>query len=1055
MKATAIAGATITLAGALLVGASAWALAVADRCEFRKLETAGRYSAGRSRATGKVGRAGGRTPDFLTCDAKFSRKWRRAEKKGIDQCPSSNDEAAIQGFVVQCTDAVAAAFAGGPLPACVGAHALSGLAEPVGFDTSAERAVRAARRAPAGCEDIKLTAAGKYFSCRMRATVEAARAGGRTPDYHTCDARFSRKWRLGETKGMDCASSIDQATIRAFIRQCADGVATGLSSGRLPICQPPAAVDEWPIFNHDHRNSRTNAAEKKISPDNVGRLAPRWRVDGLSGVTSTPAVVDGVVYFGDWSGVFHALRATDGTEIWRRQVGSAIRPSPLVAGDRVYVPESNGTLHAFNRHTGDVVWAVPIDTQPFVSIDSSPALAGNTIVIGVESFEQVIRKPDYAFRGGIVGLDADTGQERWRVYTTENDATAGAGASVWSSAAIDDARKLVFIGTGQAYEQPAGPRTDSLIAIHYETGEVAWVHQFTEGDVFTVAGGGPGPDADVGASPNLFSIGSRDVVGVGQKNGLYHVLDRETGDTVWEVRLTGGSPLGGVMVTAAVHDGVIYVNSNRWRAFGFVATGMHSPLDTSATFALDARDGTVLWETPMPAPMFGAMTYANGVFNHGTSDGTVHALSSEDGTELWSHTPGGGIAGGFSIVGGSLSVGRGFWFSTPPATPNGGLVAYAVPEEHWVGTWSTSPLCLAAARLLGLPASLQFDDQSVRMIIHTSIGGDTVRVKLTNQCGSTPLAIGAAAVGLRDTGARVRPGTDRTLRFGGQSTVAISVGSTVTSDPVELAVPALSDLAITLYLPTETLPSTSHPQAATGYLSGAGDFTKDLDGASFQASVRQWFFLDAVEVLVGGEAGAIVAFGDSIIDGAGSTYDANTRWPDFLARRLVAARQPFGVLNQGINGNRVLNSLLGDSALVRFDRDVLGQAGVKYVILLEGINDIGLGNPDVTADQVIAGYRELIDRAHAAGLKIFGGTLTPAEGNPYPFYESYDESKRLAINQFIRESGAFDAVLDFAAAVSDPVNPARWAAGLSVDALHPSDAGAEVLADAIDLSLFR
>src|SRR5262249_11539740 len=152
---------------------------------------------------------------------------------------------------------------------------------------------------------------------------------------------------------------------------------------------------------------------------------------------------------------------------------------------------------------------------------------------------------------------------------------------------------------------------------------------------------------------------------------------------------------------------------------------------------------------------------------------------------------------------------------------------------------------------------------------------------------------------------------------------------------------------ITLYLPIATLPGTSHPQAATGYLSGAGDFTTDVDGAAFPTTVRQWFFLDAVEVFGGGGAGAIVAFGDSLIDGAGTTYDANTRWPDDLARRLLAANKRFGVLNQGINGNKVLHSLLGDSALVRFDRDVLGQAGVKYVILLEGINDIGLGSPDV------------------------------------------------------------------------------------------------------------
>jgi lysophospholipase L1-like esterase len=208
-------------------------------------------------------------------------------------------------------------------------------------------------------------------------------------------------------------------------------------------------------------------------------------------------------------------------------------------------------------------------------------------------------------------------------------------------------------------------------------------------------------------------------------------------------------------------------------------------------------------------------------------------------------------------------------------------------------------------------------------------------------------------------------------------------------------------------------------------------------------------------VLSDSASGAIVALGDSIIDGAGSTYDANTRWPDVLARRLVAAGKRFGVLNQGINGNKVLNSLLGDSALVRFDRDVLDQAGVKYVILLEGINDIGLGNPDVTADQVIAGYRELIDRAHAAGLRILGGTLTPAEGTPIPFYAPYDESKRVAINDFIRDGGAFDAVVDFAAAVTDPADPAHWRAGLSADALHPNDAGAEVMGDAVDLSLFQ
>jgi lysophospholipase L1-like esterase len=457
----------------------------------------------------------------------------------------------------------------------------------------------------------------------------------------------------------------------------------------------------------------------------------------------------------------------------------------------------------------------------------------------------------------------------------------------------------------------------------------------------------------------------------------------------------------------------------------------------------------------MPAPMFGAMTYANGVVYHGTIDDTVHALSAMDGRELWTNAPGGGIAGGFSIVDGTLYVGRGFWFAAPPATPSGGLVAYAPSPDRWVGTWSASPVCFQAATLLGLPRTTHFDDQSVRMIVHTSLAGREVRVRLGNECGSTPLEIGAATVGLRDTGARIRPGTARTLRFGGRRSVTIPAGSSVTSDPAGVAVPSLSDLAITLYLPNPTAPSTSHPQAATGWVSTPGDFTRDVYALSFHEKVRQWFFLDAVDVLAPSDAGAIVAFGDSIIDGTGSTYDANTRWPDFLARELVAADLPRGVLNQGIDGNKVLNSLLGDSALARFDRDVRGQAGVEWVILLEGVNDIGLGHPDVTADQVIAGYRQLIDRAHAAGLKIIGGTLTPAADNPYSFYAPYDESKRVAINEFIRTGGAFDAVVDFAAAVSDPADPAHWKPGLSADALHPSDAGAEVMANAIDLALFR
>ena len=379
----------------------------------------------------------------------------------------------------------------------------------------------------------------------------------------------------------------------------------------------------------------------------------------------------------------------------------------------------------------------------------------------------------------------------------------------------------------------------------------------------------------------------------------------------------------------------------------------------------------------------------------------------------------------------------------------------AARHARWVGTWSASPVCFEAATLLGLPKTIRFDDQSVRMIVHASLGGGLVRVRLTNLCGSDPLVIGAATIGIREADASVRADTVRSLAFLGRPSVAVAPGSTITSDPVAVELPPLGDATITLYLPDPTVPTTSHPQAATGYLSGTGDFTGSSDGVPFATKIRQWVFLDSLDVLAPGDASAVVAFGDSIIDGAGSTYDANTRWPDFLARRLVAANERLGVLNQGINGNKVLNTLLGDSALSRFDRDVLGQAAVKYVVLLEGVNDIGLGHPDVTADDVIAGYRTLAARAHDAGLKIFGGTLTPAKDNVYPFYAPYDESKRQAINQFIREGSAFDAFIDFDAAVRDPADPAHWKPGYSVDGLHPDDAGAAAMGDAVDLSLFH
>src|SRR5262245_58878254 len=665
MRTTAIAGGTAALAGALLLATSAGA-APPGKCEFSRLKSAAKYSRCLLDASARTLKRDGDSADSGSCDARLSSRWRRAEGKGMGQCPASDDEA-TQAFLQQCADGLATGLAGNPLPACGGspggAHlgsravlaAFGGVSVPetpyrrvvLLLPPPGEREGGQDRRRHAGLRHVRREVRRQVGSrggdrCRP---VPVERRPGCDPGIHHQVHRWRRcRPRRWLTPGVLGAGRVASPEPRRAEQPNESGRDPHLSRQRRTACDPVAC--RWALGGHRHARGG-------------GRCGVLRRLER----------------------VFHARRTSDGTEIWSRQLGSAVRPSALVAGERVYAAESNGKLTAMRRDTGEVVWAAALDTQPLLSIDSSPVLAGNTIVIGVASFEQGIRKADYTFRGNVVGLDADTGQERWRVYTSENDATSGAGVSVWSTAAVDEARKLVFIGTGQSYEQPAGPRSDSLLAIHYDTGEVAWVHQFTPNDVFTIAGGGPGPDADVGASPNLFSIGTRDVVGVGQKNGFYHVLDRATGDTVWEVQLTGGGPLGGVMVTAAVHDGVVYVNSNKWVVYG-IFRGVNSRPDTSATFALDARDGTILWQRPMPAPMFGAMSSANGVVYQGTIDGTAHALSAADGTELWSDQPGGGIAGGFSIVGGTLYVGHGFWFFSPPASPDGGFVAYSLSQEH-------------------------------------------------------------------------------------------------------------------------------------------------------------------------------------------------------------------------------------------------------------------------------------------------------------------------------------------------------------------------------------
>jgi lysophospholipase L1-like esterase len=353
------------------------------------------------------------------------------------------------------------------------------------------------------------------------------------------------------------------------------------------------------------------------------------------------------------------------------------------------------------------------------------------------------------------------------------------------------------------------------------------------------------------------------------------------------------------------------------------------------------------------------------------------------------------------------------------------------------------------------------------MITRISIGGRHLRVRLSNACGTRKLEIGAARVALRGDGAGIVPGSDRRLTFNGSPSTTIAVGALVVSDPVELEVPALADLAVSVHLPgnvPEDLPITGHGNAhQTNYISPPGEFT----GATVlpvKETTEAFVIVSGVEVLAPRETGGIVAFGDSLTDCNISKLDANNRWPDQLARRLVARRggRMLGVMNQGIGGNRILHDIRGDSGLRRFDRDVLAQPGVTHVVVLLGINDIRNRNqkPDEfpTAEQMINGLNQLALRAHARGLKIFGGTLLTFEYETFNpgFYTPEGEAKRQTVNAWIRDSRAFDAVIDFEKELRDPSHPTQMLPIYDCgDHLHPSDRGYLHMGDCIDLSLFE
>jgi lysophospholipase L1-like esterase len=382
----------------------------------------------------------------------------------------------------------------------------------------------------------------------------------------------------------------------------------------------------------------------------------------------------------------------------------------------------------------------------------------------------------------------------------------------------------------------------------------------------------------------------------------------------------------------------------------------------------------------------------------------------------------------------------------------------AQPSEKWVGSWAAAGF--AQTNPLANP---DFGNATLRQIVHVSMGGEAVRLRFTNEFGTEPLTIGAVHVALSAGNGAIQPGTDHAVTFGGRASITIPAGAVALSDAVAWQIPALSDLAISTYFPAQQISiSTFHPESCQNNYLQKGNLVSAQTLTS-PAKVIPWYFLRSVDVQPKDErARAIVTLGDSITDGARSTRDRNQRWPNELASRLQASKKTahLAVLNLGISGNRVLHDGAGPSALARFDRDVLMQPGVKYIILLESINDIGrlARNNDlidlITAEDLQMAYQQMAARAHAHQIKIFAATVLPYKGAGY--YSERGEAVRQALNSWIRTSGVFDGVIDLEKATQDPANPQMFLPQYdSGDHLHPNDAGYKAMGDAIDLKLFE
>ena len=408
------------------------------------------------------------------------------------------------------------------------------------------------------------------------------------------------------------------------------------------------------------------------------------------------------------------------------------------------------------------------------------------------------------------------------------------------------------------------------------------------------------------------------------------------------------------------------------------------------------------------------------------------------------------------------------------ASPSVLLAQGGLGTTDWVSTWTVPvvsqapPAGDANGQAAAAPGTgrrggaqrLSFNDQTLRQILRVTVGGDHVRVVVSNVYATEPLAIGAAHIALRDQDSAIVSTASAALTFGGRPMASVPPGAVLVSDSVALSVPAFADLAVDLYLPGNTAESASPLTTGgrvTSYVSESGNHVGQTN-FPVMTTARAAFFLGRLEVMAPEATGVVVAIGDSIT-AAGAGAETHERWSDVLARRLAAQNMDMGVLNVGIGGNRLLsNGNTGSNALARFDRDVAMQTGATHVILLEGINDLGR-NVTVDPADMIMGYRQLIDRAHAAGLKIIGSTIMPVEGvtgNFSAYFTPENEAKREALNEWIRTGKAFDAIIDFDAIMRNPDRPTQLRPEYSSDDhIHPNVTGYKVMGNAIDLTLFE